>query len=424
MRSVFSTLGLICVVALSAGVVPGLVEIGPARAMAHSDDDDLAPAPSFTRAGFEQAKAAARAAGRPLVAVFTASWCGPCHVMNRTVWRERGMDAWIRANAVAVLVDIDQDKAAARSFGVQAVPTTIVLVDGQIADRTTGMRDAQSMVNWLARSAGNGGGSQPGATPAEVPAGVSAGEAQALLRTAQEAASAGRAAEATTAYARAWIGLGPAQRPAAELALRELMGTGKPARDAALLVRNAVQLDASGPSRTLGALDHWLMLCDVCDDRGTVLRWFDQLKASGDPAGTIRDLAPRLATILLAGGRGPAGAALVSDAASFTDARFAALVGGSPAQRKSGLARFREDAGRLYGAMHAAGRGAEGSRLAQAALRLDDSAWMRIVLVRRAADGGFAAREHAAWLEQAQRAGANVAELKARLSRTASVDQR
>lgn len=419
MRRLCSNLVLSGVFALPGAIAP-LVLSSPA--VAQADDDDLAPAPSFTRSGFEQAKAAARAAGRPLVVVFTAKWCGPCHVMNRTVWRERGMDAWIRGNAVAVLVDIDDDRTTAKAFGVQAVPTTIVLVDGQIADRTTGMRDAGSMVNWLGRF--GAGTATPTPQPGDAPAGVTAAEAQSILRSGQEAAAAGRGAEAASAYARAWIGLNASQRPGAELALRELIGAGKPARDAALLVRNAVQLDASGPSRTLDTLEHWLMLCDVCDDRGTVLRWFDQLKGSGDQEGTIRDLAPRLATILLAGGRGPAGASLVADVAGFADRRFAALVGGSPAQRKSGLARFREDIGRLYGALHAAGRAAEGSRLAQSALRLDDSAWMRIVLVRRAADGGFAGREQVAWLDQAQRAGANVTELKARLSKTASVDSR
>lgn len=94
----------------------------------------------FTNASFEQAQAEAAAANPPklLIVDFSASWCPSCRVMDRRTWTDSALTDWLKQNAVTVKVDIDADKARARTFGIESVPTVIVLSGDQSLARVVG----------------------------------------------------------------------------------------------------------------------------------------------------------------------------------------------------------------------------------------------------------------------------------------------
>ena len=91
--------------------------------------------------------------GKPVVALVTADWCGPCQVLKRETLSDPAVSSWIGENAVAVYVDFDKSPQDAANLGVQALPTTVVLKDGQIVASRTGVVGASDFLGFLKAAA-------------------------------------------------------------------------------------------------------------------------------------------------------------------------------------------------------------------------------------------------------------------------------
>jgi len=92
---------------------------------------------------------AAKPIDQPVLAYFTASWCGPCKLMAATTFTNQAVrEALARLPHVAL--DLDQETALAERYEVQAVPSFLLLTpSGHPIARTTGFQDAATFLGWL-----------------------------------------------------------------------------------------------------------------------------------------------------------------------------------------------------------------------------------------------------------------------------------
>jgi thioredoxin 1 len=72
---------------------------------------------------------------QPVVVDFTAAWCGPCKMLEPVV--KELAEQW--AGKVKVFkLDVDEASDIAMHYGVMGVPTLILFVNGQPAQRLSG----------------------------------------------------------------------------------------------------------------------------------------------------------------------------------------------------------------------------------------------------------------------------------------------
>ena len=73
---------------------------------------------------------------------FWAPWCGPCRMQGPILEQVVGKVA----GAKIAKLNVDDAGAVAAQFGVQSIPTLLVLKDGRIAKQFVGVQQAATLV--------------------------------------------------------------------------------------------------------------------------------------------------------------------------------------------------------------------------------------------------------------------------------------
>jgi thioredoxin 2 len=101
--------------------------------------------PWLTSAGDDDFEQVVTAASLPVLLDLWAPWCGPCRVVAPGV--ERAAQE-LAGRLKAVKVNVDEAPRVAERFGVQGIPTLLVLRQGREVARQVGAVPPPALVRW------------------------------------------------------------------------------------------------------------------------------------------------------------------------------------------------------------------------------------------------------------------------------------
>ena len=78
---------------------------------------------------------------------FYADWCGPCRQQGK-ILHDLEITA-ARHSASIVKVDVDKHPKLKKQYNVSALPTLVVIRNGQVVSRQRGLADRQKIAAWL-----------------------------------------------------------------------------------------------------------------------------------------------------------------------------------------------------------------------------------------------------------------------------------
>jgi thioredoxin 2 len=82
----------------------------------------------------------------PVVVDLWATWCGPCRMVSPALEK---VARDLAGRVKLVKVDVDRAPATARRFMVQAVPTLLLMRNGEPVSRQTGAAPAPELRTWV-----------------------------------------------------------------------------------------------------------------------------------------------------------------------------------------------------------------------------------------------------------------------------------
>jgi thioredoxin 2 len=84
----------------------------------------------------------------PVLVDIWAPWCGPCRMVSPALEQ---LATELAGRLKLVKVNADEAPQVSRRFEVQAIPTLIIMRDGQVIEKQVGAAPAHVLRSWLTR---------------------------------------------------------------------------------------------------------------------------------------------------------------------------------------------------------------------------------------------------------------------------------
>src|SRR5260221_5988468 len=104
------------------------------------------PLPWIVDAGDDDFAEVAERASVPALIDLWAPWCGPCRMVSPALEQ---LATEMAGRLKLVKVNVDESPRLQQRFGVQAIPTLLVLRGGTVTARQTGAAPAAALRTWL-----------------------------------------------------------------------------------------------------------------------------------------------------------------------------------------------------------------------------------------------------------------------------------
>src|ERR1700686_2766589 len=104
------------------------------------------PLPELTRAGAADFSEVGEKSPIPVLVDFWAPWCGPCRVVSPVV---EGLATELAGRLKVTKVNTDEQPGLQQRFGVQGIPSLVLIEGGRERDRVVGALGRDALRSWL-----------------------------------------------------------------------------------------------------------------------------------------------------------------------------------------------------------------------------------------------------------------------------------
>jgi thioredoxin 1 len=80
---------------------------------------------------------------KPVIIDFWAPWCGPCRMQGPILDQ---VSDQVGDRAIVAKINVDEEPELSAPFGVQAIPTLVILKNGKVVKRFVGVQPADALV--------------------------------------------------------------------------------------------------------------------------------------------------------------------------------------------------------------------------------------------------------------------------------------
>lgn len=82
----------------------------------------------------------------PVLLDLWAAWCGPCRMLAPTI---ESLASELAGRVLVGKLDVEANQRTAAQFGVQGIPTLLILQDGREVDRLVGLQSREAILQRL-----------------------------------------------------------------------------------------------------------------------------------------------------------------------------------------------------------------------------------------------------------------------------------